>query len=144
MTDTDDDRPYRLLDALDETEVPAGRSLLVTASEPAGTEFLMRLLGQGHRDGEDLLVLTTDDPAGTVTADIETHTDSAGAGSPDRMRVIDCQTDALNVDAHDEETVKTLRRAFNGVLTVSSEGEELTVQVSGLEGVSEDGRSVEK
>jgi len=223
MTHTDDGRPYELLDALDETEVPAGTSLLVAASEPAGTEFLVRLLGQGHRDGEDLLVLTTDDTAGTVTTEIEGHTEGSGSRPPDRIRVIDCQTDAvnvddgsvvtqnvntprnltdigigfkdafddfeaagidrvrfglislsvilsyvdretayrfcqtltrgvaeegalglflLNVDAHDEETIKTLQRAFDGVVNVSSTDEGLSVQLSGLESVSEERHSV--
>ena len=223
MTDTDDGRPYRLLDALGATAVPAGTSLLITASEPGGTEFLMRLLGQGHRDGEELLVLTTDDPAGTVTADIEAYTDGPESGPTDGIRVIDCQTEPvnvddesvvtqnvntprnltdigigfkdafddfdaagidrvrfgllslsvilsyvdretayrfcqtltrgvaetvalglflLNVDAHDEETIKTLQRAFDGVVNVESTGEGLTVQVSGIEGVSEEGHSV--
>jgi len=223
MTDTDGGRPYRLLDALDAMEVPAGTNLLVTASEPAGTELLMRLLGQGDRDGEDLLVLTTDDPAGTVTADIETHANDSESGPTDRVRVIDCQTEAvdvdddstvtqnvntprnltdigigfknafdefdaagidrvrfgllslsvilsyvdretvyrfcqtltrgveqegalglflLNIDAHDEETIKTLQRAFDGVVTVDSTGEGLSIQVSGVEGVSEAPRSI--
>ena len=223
MTDTDDGRSYKLLDALDAVEAPAGTSLLVTASEPAGTEFLMRLLGQGHRDGEDLLVLTTDDPAGNIVTAIETSADDSASGPPDRMRIIDCQTETvdvdngsvisqnvdtprnltdigigfkdafddfdeagvdrvrfgllslsvilsyvdretvyrfcqtltrgveqegalglflLNIDAHDEETINTLQRAFDGVVTVEADGEGLSVQVSGIEGMSEKSRSI--
>jgi len=218
MTDAEDERPYRLLDALDPIEIPAGTSLLITASGSVGTDFLLRLLGQGTRNGEELLVLTTDDPAGDITAGIEariegTITDGAGG-----MRVIDCQRDAvnvddesrvtqnvntprnltdigigfkdafdefeadgidrvrfgllslsvilsyvdretvyrfcqtltrgidqegalglflLNIDAHDRETIDTLRRAFDGVLTLESTDGELTVQFSGLDGEDE-------
>lgn len=225
MTDTDDGQPYRLLDALDAAKVPPGTSLLVTASEPAGTEFLMRLLGQGHRDGENLLVLTTKDPAGTIVGDIKNHIDDPKSRPSDRMQVIDCQTETvdvdndsvvsqnvntprnltdigigfkdafddfdaagidrvrfgllslsvilsyvdretvyrfcqtltrgvkqegalglflLNIDAHDEETIKTLQRAFDGIVSVELSGEELSIQVSGIEGVSETHRSISK
>jgi len=223
MTDTGGEQPYRLLDALDTIEVPVGTSLLVTASEPAGTEFLLRLLGQGHRDGEDLLVLTTDDPAGDITADIEEMTADTGVDATGRMRIIDCQTEAvnvsdesvvtqdvntprnltdigigfkdafddfeaegidrvrfglvtlsvilsyvdqetvyrfcqtltrgveqegalglflLNIDAHDDGTINTLRRAFDGVVTVESTDGELAIHISGIEGIEEEWHSI--
>ena len=225
MTDTDDGRPYRLLDAMDGVEVPPGTSLLVTASEPAGTEFLFRLLKQGYASGEELLVLTTDDPAGAIAEEFESLAADAEAGSTGGVRIIDCQTDALsvddesivaqnvdtprnltdigigfkdafddfeaagldrvrfgllslsvvlsyvdretvyrfcqtltrgveqegalglfllNVDAHDEETIRTLRRAFDGVATVESTDGGLAVRVSGVEGVSDERRVVEE
>lgn len=225
MTDTDDGRPYRLLDAMDGVEVPPGTSLLVTASEPAGTEFLFRLLKQGYASGEELLVLTTDDPAGAIAEEFESLAADAEAGSTGGVRIIDCQTDALsvddesivaqnvdtprnltdigigfkdafddfeaagvdrvrfgllslsvilsyvdretvyrfcqtltrgveqegalglfllNVDAHDEETIGTLRRAFDGVATVESTDDGLAVRVSGVEGVSDERRVIEE
>ena len=225
MTDTDDGRPYRLLDAIEGVEVPAGTSLLVTASEPAGTEFLFRLLRQGYATGEELLVLTTDDPAGAIAEEFESLGADAEDGATGGVRVIDCQTDAvsvddgsivaqnvdtprnltdigigfkdafdefeaagvdrvrfgllslsvilsyvdqetvyrfcqtltrgveqegalglflLNVDAHDEETIGTLRRAFDGVATVESTDDGLTVQVSGVDGVSDERRVIEE
>jgi KaiC/GvpD/RAD55 family RecA-like ATPase len=103
MTDTDGGRPYRLLDAMDGVEVPVGTSLLVTASEPAGTEFLFRLLRQGYATGEELLVLTTDDPAGAIADEFESLGGDAEGGATGGVRVIDCQTDAVSVD--DESTV---------------------------------------
>ena len=225
MTDTDDDRPYRLLDAMGGVEVPAGTSLLVTASEPAGTDFLFRLLRRGYATGEELLVLTTDDPAGTIADEFESLGADAEDESTGGVRVIDCQTDAvsvdagsivaqnvdtprnltdigigfkdafdefeaagvdrvrfgllslsvilsyvdqetvyrfcqtltrgveqegalglflLNVDAHDEETIGTLRRAFDGVAAVESTDNGLTVQLSGVDGVSEERRLLEE
>jgi KaiC/GvpD/RAD55 family RecA-like ATPase len=225
MTDTDGGRPYRLLDAMDGVEVPVGTSLLVTASEPAGTEFLFRLLRQGYATGEELLVLTTDDPAGAIAEEFESLGADAEEGATGGVRVIDCQTDAvsvddestvaqnvdtprnltdigigfkdafddfeaagvdrvrfgllslsvilsyvdqetvyrfcqtltrgveqegalglflLNVDAHDEETIGTLGRAFDGVATVESTDGGLTVRVSGVEGVGDERRVVEE
>jgi len=223
MTDTGGEQPYKLLDALDSIEVPAGTSLLVTASEPAGTEFLLRLLGHGHRDGDALLVLTTDDPAGDITADIEGMTGDTGVDATGGMRIIDCQTEAvnvsdesvvtqnvntprnltdigigfkdafddfeangiervrfglvtlsvilsyvdqetvyrfcqtltrgveqedalglflLNIDAHDDGTINTLRRAFDGVVRLESTDGELAVQISGVEGIDAEWHSI--
>jgi len=219
MTDTGGKKPYKLLDTLDTIEVPAGTSLLITASEPAGTEFLLNLLGQGHRDGETLLVLTTDDPAGDIIADIEGMTGDTEIDTTSGMRIIDCQTEAvnvsdesvvtqnvntprnltdigigfknafdefeakgiervrfglvtlsvvlsyvdqetvyrfcqtlsrgveqegalglflLNIDAHDDGTTNTLRRAFDGVVTLESTDGELAIQISGIEGIEEE------
>lgn len=223
MTDTENGQPYKLLDALGTVDVPAGTSLLVTASEPDGTEFLLRLLGQGHRNGEDLLVLTTDDPAGDIAGDIDAVNDDTDVGAGGGLRIIDCQTEAvdvsdgstvtqnvntprnltdigigfkdafdefeangvdrvrfglvslsvilsyvdqetvyrfcqtltrgveqegalglflLNIDAHDDGTINTLRRAFDGVVTLEPTERELKVQVSGVEGVEDEWHSL--
>lgn len=225
MTDTGDKTPYKLLDALDTIKIPAGSNLLITAPEPAGTEFLMRLLGQGHRDGEDLLVLTADAPSSDITADINAVTGGKSSDTTNRIRIIDCQTEAvdtedesvvtqdvntprnltdigigfkdafdeydaagidrvrfglislsvilsyvdqetvyrfcqtltrgveqedalglflLNIDAHDEGTINTLKRAFDGVVRVESMTDELTVHVSGLDAVEETTQVIKK
>ncbi|WP_336338911.1 DUF7504 family protein [Haloarcula brevis] len=224
MTDTTDERPYRLLNTLDDLEIPAGTSILVTASEPAGTEFLLRLLAEGRREDENLLVLTTDTPAGDITADIAA---AAGDGGDHdgNTRIIDCQTESiaveddavvtqdvntprnltdigigfkdafddfdaaeidrtrfglvslsvilsyvdqetvyrfcqtltrgvdqenalglflLNIDAHDDGTINTLRRAFDGVMTLDSTDGELSVRLSGIDGIAEDWLTVDE
>jgi len=221
---TDENQQYRLLDTLGSIQIPAGTSLLVTAPEPAGTECLFRLLGQGRRDGEEMLVLTTDDPAGDITADIADTIGEPRAEATDGITIIDCQTEAiavdddavviqnvntprnltdigigfknafdgfdaagvdrvrfglvtlsvilsyvdqetvyrfcrtltrgvrqenafglflLNSDAHDEGTINTLRRAFDGVLTVEATDAEPRVRISGLDGVSEDWHAID-
>ena len=50
----------------------------------------------------------------------------------------------LNVDAHDEETIGTLRRAFDGVAAVESTDGDLTVRVSGVDGVTDERRVAEE
>jgi KaiC/GvpD/RAD55 family RecA-like ATPase len=216
---------YTLLDSMNGLEVPAGTNLLVTASAPAGREFLFRLLGQGLRDGESLLVITTEKAAGSITEQVQDVTGGTTADLSEHLRIIDCQTDELdvsdealvtqnvdtprnltdigigfknafeefeaqgadrvrfgllslsvvlsyvdretgyrfcqtltrglgqedalglfllNVEAHDERTVNTLRRAFDGTLEVSSERGELNARLSGLDGISDEWIPVEK
>jgi len=216
---------YRLLDSMDGLEVPPGTNLLVTASAPAGREFLFRLLGQGLRDGESLLVITTEKAAGSITEQVRDAMGETTADPSERLRIIDCQTDELevsdealvtqnvdtprnltdigigfenafdefeaqgvdrvrfgllslsvvlsyvdretgyrfcqtltrglgqedalglfllNVEAHDERTVNTLRRAFDGTREVTSESGELNARVSGVDGISDDWIPVEE
>jgi hypothetical protein len=49
----------------------------------------------------------------------------------------------LNVAAHDEETVNTLRRAFDGTVEVDATGANLAVRVVGLDGVSAEWHTVD-
>jgi len=48
----------------------------------------------------------------------------------------------LNADAHDQRTISTLRRTFDGVLEVAGDGaggsDAPSVRVSGLDGVPDD------
>ena len=168
MTDIATTEPYELLDdesSTDSLEMPAGASLLVTAPNSVGREFIAGRLGEGLRAGDRRLVVTADD-AGTV---VDRAAAAAGVGTSavaDNLRVIDCRTDrvgpgtrdsaaARNVGtprnltdigigffllaatAHDEETVGTLRRALDGAVEVRDE-DGLSARVVGFDGVPSD------
>jgi KaiC/GvpD/RAD55 family RecA-like ATPase len=222
MTDATGGDPYTLC-GVPGVEIPAGTNLLVTAPEPTGSAFLLELLDAGRREGDDLLVLTTDSPAGRITDRLEAGGEATADGAGD-VTVIDSQTEPvgadgdtdivqnvntprnltdigigfkeafdrfeergvdrvqfgllslsiilsyvdqetvyrfcrtltrgisqedavgfflLNRDAHDTGTVNTLRRAFDGVLEVEASDGGQRVRLSGVEGVSEEWRSVE-
>lgn len=224
MTDSAESQSYRLLDAIEGFEVPAGTNLLVAASDPTGQEFVMRLLEQGLRDGETLLVITTDDSSGTITDQLQSVTEESAIDLFERVRIIDCQSDELgvtneavvsqnvdtprnltdigigfkntfdefeeagvsrvrfglvslsvilsyvdpetgyrfcqtltrgldqedalglfllNIDAHDERTINTLRRSFDGMIELESESGRLRSRLSGLDGVPEEWVTVE-
>jgi len=102
MTDIAASRPYELLDDEDADgplTIPAGSSVLVTASGHGGQRFIEEQLGRGARNGERTLVVTTDDAAGTVA---DAVADAAGverSGLAERLRVIDCQTDRIAADS---------------------------------------------
>jgi KaiC/GvpD/RAD55 family RecA-like ATPase len=223
MTDTTSGKPYALR-GVSGVEIPAGTNLLVTAPEPTGSEFLLELLEDGRREGDDLLVLTTDSPAGRITDRLEAGVGEATADGTGGVTVIDSQTEPidaaddaevvqnvntprnltdigigfkeafdefeaagidrvrfgllslsitlsyvdqetayrfcrtltrgisqegavgfflLNRDAHDTETVSTLRRAFDGVLEVEATEDGRRVRLSGLDGISEEWRPVD-
>jgi KaiC/GvpD/RAD55 family RecA-like ATPase len=202
-------------------EVPAGTSLLVTAAPAAGREFVLGSLRAGLDRGEAGLVVTTDEPAGDVVADIGRAEGDGGGLPTDHLRVVDCQAgdtgiaeegrevaevryvetprnltdigigfkdafdgfeaagrtrvrfgllslsvvlsyvdlettyrfcqtlarglareDAVGLfhlapGAHDDRTVKTLRRAFDGTVETAQDDGNRTVRVSGVEGVRE-------
>lgn len=222
-SDTTDGSGYALFGGSEtepEIEIPAGTSLLVTAPEPTGSEFLLELLARGRNTGEELLVLTTDSPVGEITEGIETATDATAGDSTGGITIIDCQTESispqdgpealtvvqnvnaprnltdigigfneafdgfeteaihrvrfgllslsivlsyvnqettyrfcrtltrgirregaigvflLNSNAHDEGTVNTLSRAFDGTLEVEATDDSRRMRLSGLDGVA--------
>ena len=218
MPDTQTPGPYDLFDAAELEEpfaAPAGNSYLVTAPQPAGRRFVLDALGRGLRDGEGAMILTTDEPAGSIADGLEERT---GADDADRLRIIDCQTGtidlgagatlvqnvdtprnltdigigftnaidgfeeagidrvrfgalslsvvlsyvdqetvyrfcqtltrglagedyvglfALTVDAHDEKTINTLRRAFDGRIDVRDGADGPELRAEGIEGLPE-------
>jgi len=217
MTDPTD--AYDLFASPPAVDLPTGTSLLVTAAQPAGREFIVSSLAHGIDTGGDALVLTADDPAGTVGDELRAAATVPADAATDPIRIIDCQTDGLGVDddsmvdrdvntprnltdigiafkdafdrfdrqgvdrvrfgllslsiilsyvdqetvyrfcqtltrglanegalglfalndnAHDEETIATLKRAFDGVAEVDASGEELSVRITGLDGVTDD------
>ena len=99
MTDTTERDPYTLC-GVPGVEIPAGTNLLVMAPEPTGSEYLLELLDAGRREGDDLLVLTTDTPADRITDRLEAgaETPSEGAGE---ITVIDSQTEPIGADGDD-------------------------------------------
>ena len=165
MTDTATTEPYELLDdesGTDSLEMPVGASLLVTAPDSVGREFIAGRLGEGLRAGDRKLVVTADD-AGTVVDRTAAAAGVETSAVADHLRIIDCRTDrvgpgtrdsaaARNVGtprnptdigieffllaatAHDEETVGTLRRALDGAVEVRDE-DGLSARVVGLDGV---------
>jgi len=105
MSDTTSGRPYAL-GGVSGVEIPAGTNLLVTAPEPTGSEFLLGLLEDARRDGDHLLVLTTDSPAGHIADRLGAEPVGAAAdapGDPGGVTIIDCQTEAI--DAEGDPTV---------------------------------------
>jgi len=100
MTDTTSGDPYTLC-GVPGVEIPAGTNLLVTAPEPSGSAFLLELLDAGRREGDDLLVLTTDSPAGRITDRLEDGTGAAvdGVGG---ITVIDSQTEPIDAGGDDD------------------------------------------
>lgn len=108
MSDTTDGGPYAL-GGVPGIEVPAGTNLLVTAPEPAGSEFLFDLLGDARRGGDDLLVLTTDSPADHVADRLGGGPEPADAGA---VTIIDCQTEAID-DGGDPTVVQNVNTPRN-------------------------------
>lgn len=222
MPDTPTHRPYDLLDADASSEplaVPAGSSYLVTATQPAGRRIVLDMLARGTGEGEGAMVVTTQEPAEAIVDAFRERTGGSGTDGADGLRIIDCQTEtidldaegtlvqnvdtprnltdigigftnaidafdadgiervrfgllslsvvlsyvdqetvyrfcqtltrglasegyvglfALNVDAHDEKTINTLRRAFDGRLEVRSGAGGAEIRPTGIEGVPEE------
>jgi hypothetical protein len=113
MSDTTDGGPYAL-GGVPGVEIPAGTNLLVTAPEPAGSEFLFDLLGDARRDGDDLLVLTTDSPADYVADRLGGGSEPADAGAapPGGVTIIDCQTEPID-DGGDPTVVQNVNTPRN-------------------------------
>jgi hypothetical protein len=223
MTDTDSAPPYEVLGGATPVEIPAGTNLLVVAPEPEGQQYVLDVLARGLDAGEGSLVITADDPTGTITDDLRGRIDLDSIEMADQIEVIDCQTDdpdarsdvvnqdvntprnltdigigfkqtldqfedagtdrirfgllslsillsyidqetcyrfcqtltralaqedtvgffMLNANAHDDETVRTLRRAFDGTVEVRSDEGDLAVKFSDIDGVTETWLDVE-
>jgi len=110
MTDTTSGDPYTLR-GVPGVETPAGTNLLVTTPEPSGSEFLMELLDAGRREGDDLLVLTTDSPATRITDRLEAGTDEAADGGGG-VTVIDSQTESIETGS-DSDVVQNVNTPRN-------------------------------
>ena len=93
MTDIATTEPYELLgdeSSTDPLEMPAGASLLVTAPDSVGREFIAGRLGEGIRAGDRRLVVTADD---AVTV-VDRVAAAAGVGTSavaDNLHIIDCR-----------------------------------------------------
>lgn len=70
------------------SSVPPGTALLVAGPPLSGKRRLtMELLAAGHADGEGLLAITADDPAGTIIDDLDAFVDTL---DQHRLGVVDC------------------------------------------------------
>ena len=104
MTDIATTDPYDVFNTESSTgplEIPAGTSLLVTAPDSVGQEFIEGRLGEGIGDSDRRLVITTDDAAGTVVDRVAAAAGAEPSTIADSLHVIDCQTDQLNPDTDD-------------------------------------------
>ena len=129
MTESNATRPYELFDGDDPSgalSIPPGNSVLVTAAGSGGQRFIESQLGRGVRNGERTLVVTADDPAGTVADAVAAAAGVDRSDLAERLRVIDCQTDGTGTNGEgivtqDVETPRDLtdigigfKQAFDG------------------------------
>ena len=210
------DSPYRVPGVERTVEIPAGTNLLVVASEPVGREWVLDGLATGVHEDEHVLLITADDPAGSVVTDLRQRAGQEADSVTDHLQVIDCQTDEfdteatsqdvntprnltdigisfkdaldefeaadaerirfgllslsillsyidqetcyrfcqtltraleqegavgqflLNANAHDDETVRTLQRAFDGTVEIERRDDGHEIRITGIDGVSEE------
>jgi len=87
--------PYDLVAPSGTVSLPAGTSLLVTAPAPAGRQFVKDCFAHGLEAGEEVLILTTDEPAGEIGDDLRDRVTLPDDPVADPVQIIDCQTDQL-------------------------------------------------
>lgn len=92
---SDSAMPYDLAAPSGTVSLPAGTSLLVTAPAPAGRQFVKDCFAHGLKAGEEVLVLTTDEPAGEIGDDLRDRVTLPDDPVADPVQIIDCQTDQL-------------------------------------------------
>jgi hypothetical protein len=81
--------------------LPAGTSLLVTAPAPDGRQFVKECFAHGLEAGEEVLVLTADEPAGEIGDDLRDRVTLPDDPVADPVQIIDCQTDQLGTTDQD-------------------------------------------